>query len=122
MFIPPNRLKENFETEKKEETKVQLKGSHLWIDRSVAADIFGEDLNVNLIYYANQRTLMIAPYSNDLFTKIHKAKRHMLKDRNAKGDKTIALHELLIDNEINSQDRNLEFEAQKEIEVLSVNL
>ncbi|MEM9547367.1 MAG: hypothetical protein AAGA77_15415 [Bacteroidota bacterium] len=122
MFIPPNRLKNSFDSTKKEQGKVQLKTSHLLVDHTIATKAFGTDLNVNLIYYPNRATLMIAPESDDLFTKLHKAKKHMLKDRNAQGDKTIALHELLIDNEIDNTDRNLKFEYQKELGVLSVTL
>lgn len=122
MFIPPNRLKNSFESLKKEAGKVQLKTSHLLIDNTLASEAFGVDQNVNLIYYPKRGLLMIAPVSDELFTKLHKAKRHMLKDRNVEGDKTIALHELLIDNEIDSTDRSLDFEYQKELGVLSVNL
>ena len=122
MFIPPNRLKNTLEPTVKAQSEVQLKTSHLLIDSTIASLAFGEDHNVNLIYYPKRKQLMIAAESDDLFTKLHKAKRHMLKDRNAKGDKTIALHELLIDNEIDSADRSLEFDFQKELGVLSVNL
>ena len=122
MFIPPNRLKDNFEPTQEENGQVRLKSSHLLIGRELASIIFGNELNVNVIYYADRRTLMIAPQSEELFKKLHKAKQHMLKDRNAKGDKTIALHELLIDNEISNTDRNLEFECQKELKILNVKL
>ncbi|MEL6717421.1 MAG: hypothetical protein AAFP82_01760, partial [Bacteroidota bacterium] len=66
--------------------------------------------------------LMIAPKSDELFKQLHKAKQHMLKDRNAQGDKTVALHELLIDHEISSIDRELEYECQKELRILNVKL
>lgn len=122
MFIPPNRLKNNFDSTTKEAGQIRLKSSHLLIDREVAADIFGNDLNVNVVYYVDRQTLLIAPESEELFKTIHKAKQHMLKDRNSKGDKTIALHELLIDNEIDSTDRDLEFEFQKELRILNVKL
>lgn len=122
MFIPPNRLKDKFEPTRHEDSPIRLKSSHLWIDHELAMDIFGEDLNVNVVYYPNRRSLMIAPQSEALFKQLHKAKQYMLKDRNAQGDKTIALHELLIDNEINSTDRSLEFECQKALKILSVKL
>lgn len=122
MFIPPNKLKDSFEPTKKESGKIRLKSSHLLIDSEIAIDVFGSDLNVNVVYYANRRTLMIAPKSDDLFKTLHKAQQHMLKDRNAKGDKTIALHELLIDNEVNSSDRILQYEYQKELRILNVKL
>ena len=54
--------------------------------------------------------------------KLHKAKQHMLKDRNLKGDKSIALHELLIDNEIDSTDRDLVYDFQPGLGILNIKL
>lgn len=122
MFIPPNKLKDTFEPNEEERGPIGLKSSHLLIDHQVAASIFGDALNVNVVYYADRQTLMIAPQSEALFKKLHKAKQYMLKDRNAKGDKTIALHELLIDHEISNEDRNLEFDLQEALNILSVKL
>lgn len=122
MFIPPRQLQDNLKTSAKEVGKVMLKSSHLLIDRTVAKEIFGDDLNVHLVYYPDRNALMIAPKSDKLFKQLHKAKQHMLKDRNVQGDKTIALHELLIDNEINDADRDLEYECQKVLKILNVKL
>ena len=122
MFIPPNRLKNNYETSSNTGSKIRLKASHLMIDQEIATEVFGNDFNVNMIYYAEKRTLMIAAKSDELFKKLHKAKPHMLKDRNLKGDKTIALHEILIDNEVNDIDRDLEYESQKGLGILNVKL
>ncbi|MEO1516932.1 MAG: hypothetical protein AAFV95_18055 [Bacteroidota bacterium] len=115
-------MKNAFGPSEGEAAQVRLKSSHLLIDRELALDIFGDDFNVNLVYYADRRTLMIAPQSEELFKQLHKAKQHMLKDRNAKGDKTIALHELLIDNEIDSSDRTVAFDCQKALKILTVKL
>ena len=122
MFIPPNRLKNNFESNSKVGSKVRLKSSHLLIDHEVAATIFGQDLNAHLVYYPDRRTLMVAPKSDELFKQLHKANQHMLKDRNLKGDKTIALHEMLIDNDINDIDRDLAYEYQEGLGILNVKL
>lgn len=122
MFIPPKKLISNIEKPSSIDVKVQLKASHLLIDREIVDQIFGSDQNVYVVYYASRRTLMIAPVSDDLFKQLHKASQHMLKDKNAKGDKTIALHELLIDNEINDEDRTLPYECQPELRTLSVKL
>ncbi|MEM8525458.1 MAG: hypothetical protein AAGG68_12530 [Bacteroidota bacterium] len=122
MFIPPRQLQDDLRASTKEASKVSLKSSHLLIDRTVATEIFGDDLNVHLVYYPDRRALMLAPKSDKLFKQLHKAKQHMLKDRNAQGDKTVALHELLIDNEINSTDRELEYECQKALKILNIKL
>ena len=122
MFIPPNKLKSNSSNNTNPTSKVRLKSSHLLIDHEVAFKIFGNDLNAHVIYYPNRRSLMIAATSNELFKQLHKAKQHMLKDRNLKGDKTIALHGLLIDNQINDTPRDLEYELQEELNILNVKL
>lgn len=122
MFIPPNRLKNEFDPSSKKGSNVRLKASHLLIDHEIAAEIFGNDLNVHMVYYADRHTLMIAAKSDSLFKQLHKAKQHMLKDRNLKGDKTIALHEILIDHGINDTDRDLAFEFQTGLGILNVKL
>jgi hypothetical protein len=101
---------------------VFLKASHLWIDREIAQQVFGVDHNVYLVYYPDRRTMMIAPSSDDLFKSLHKGSQHILKDRNLAGDKTIALHELLIDNLVDATDRDLDFEWQAGLGILNVKL
>ncbi|MEL6866366.1 MAG: hypothetical protein AAFP19_18220 [Bacteroidota bacterium] len=122
MLIPPQNIQNRLRATAEKGAKVRLRSSHLLIDKTLAAEIFDGEPNVNVIYYAGPRTLMVAPASDELFKKLHKAKQHMLKDKNAKGDKSIALHELLIDNEVNNSDRDLEYELQKALKVLNVKL
>lgn len=122
MFIPPNSLKNKLDSTSNVGSKVRLQASHLLIDHEIALDVFGKDFNVNMIYYPEKCTLMIAAKSDELFKKLHKANPHMLKDRNLKGDKTIALHEILIDHDINDLDRDLEFESPKGLGILNVKL
>lgn len=122
MFIPPNRLKDKFEQTEQVHSAVRLKSSHLLVDRKIVAAIFGADQNVNMVYYPDRHALMIAPKSDDLFKQLHKTKQHLLKDRNTLGDKTISLRELLIDNELDPTDRDLEYEYQAALKVLTVKL
>ena len=76
----------------------------------MVAQVFGEQLNAYLVYYPDRQTLMVAPASDELFKQLHKVSQHMLKGRNMKGDKTIALHEILIDHQLDDIDRDLDFE------------
>lgn len=122
MFIPPNNLKNKFAPTQRASQPVRLKSDHLLIDRAVAQKVFGDDLNVNVVYYADRNILMIAPKSDELFKQLHKTKQHMLKDRNEQGDKTIALHELLIDNEIDRTDKALAYEYEEALKILTVKL
>ena len=120
MFIPPQKLKNAFEKKQNHEGKVQLQSSHLFIDSELASNVFGTAKNVYVVYYPNRKTLMLAPTSDELFKKLHKAEQQMLKDKNLKGDKTIALHEILIDNQLDETNRVLEYDLQVQLWVLSV--
>jgi len=120
MFTPPRKIQEELKSTAKAGSHVRLRSSHIYIDQEVASAVFGTDPNVNLIYYPERSTIMIAPASDELFKKLHKAKQHMLKNRNAKGDKSIAIHGLLIDNEVDSSDRDLKFESQHALKILNV--
>ncbi len=122
MFIPPNSLKDNYDASAKAGSKVRLKSSHLLIDHEVATEIFGDDQNVHVVYYPERHTLMVAPKSDELFKKLHKANQHMLKARNLKGDKTIALHEMLIDHDLDDTDRDLAYDTQTDLSILNVKL
>ena len=121
MFIPRNP-KVNTVTKSTLTGKVQLKASHLWIHHEVVEEVFGKDLNVYITYYSERRSLMLAPVSDEIFKKLHKAGQQMLKNRNLQGDKTIALHEILIDNQIDETDRNLDYTWQKGLGILKIQL
>lgn len=122
MFIPPQKIQQDLKSGTSVAGKVQLKSSHLVIDHEIVDEIFGNALNANVVYYPDRRSLLVAPESDELFKQLHKAKQHMLKARNAKGDKTIALHELLIDHDIDQADRVLNYRNRKELSLLNVTL
>lgn len=122
MFIPPNRLKDSFEARQAVNSYVRLKSSHLLIDQEIASVAFGEENNVYVIYYPDRNSLMIAPVSDKLFKSLHKAGQQMLKDRNLKGDKSIALHEILIDNQLDEKDRDLTYDFQAAMGILNIEL
>ena len=122
MFIPPKK----YIPEKKQPDismgPIRLKSSHLLIDREIAEQIFGKDQNAYAVYYPNERSLLLASVNDDLFNKLHKASQHMLKDRNLKGDKSIAFHELLIDNQLDNTDRALEFNIEPALGILNIKI
>ena len=123
MFIPPRQVgNTSLRSNKMAGSKVSLRSSHIWISREVAGQLFGDSPNVNLIYYPERRTMMLARVDDELFSSLHKAKQHMLKDRNLQGDKTIAIHEILIDNELDATDRELVHTAGDGSGILSIQL
>lgn len=101
---------------------VRLKSSHILIDQNIVAQIFGNDQNAYAVYYPKKKSLLLAAISDELFNKLHKASQHMLKDRNLNGDKSIAFHELLIDNQLDDTDRPLEFKIEPALGILNIKM
>ena len=122
MFIPPNHLKDQLAAKTKSGSKVRLKSSHLLIDREVAQAAFGDTYNIYVVYYPDRSSLMMAPVTDEVFKNLHKASQQMLKDRNLNGDKSIALHETLIDHQLNETDRDLQYELEPGLGILKVSL
>lgn len=123
MFIPPPNFKpKEAEGEVQSGSLLRLKSSHLQIDHALVGQVFGEDHNVYAVYYPNQKSLLLAPVTDELFKQLHKASQHILKSRNLNGDKSIALHEMLIDNQLDDTDRELEYELQPGLGILNVKL
>ncbi|MEL7122348.1 MAG: hypothetical protein AAFO07_23080 [Bacteroidota bacterium] len=98
MFIPPSKMVRELESQKTQTPPIQLKSHHLLIDHTIAKSFFGQALNVDLVYYADKHSLLIAPENDELFKKLHKTSQKMLKDKSLKGNKSIALHEFIIVN------------------------
>lgn len=121
MFLIPKPTQADKDA-KSVDAPVHLKSSHLYISADLCAELFGDDLNAYAAYYADRGVLMIAGVSDELFKKLHKATQHMLKGRKQTGDKTIALHEMIIDNEIDPTDRVLEYKFEKALGVLTVHM
>lgn len=99
---------------------ITLTNRHLIISNEIVESIFGFSSQVNWVYYDNKKILMIASQHDDIFKGLHKTSMSMLKFKNSKGDRSISLEELLIDNELDSSDRSLEFNADKKMKILTV--
>jgi len=121
MFIPPKHIKK-YQQPEKTGSKVRLQGLHLIIDAEIATTVFGKDTVAYVVYYPERKTLMMAASTDDLFKKLHKTSQQMLKDRNLKGDKSLALGEVLIDNLLEEKDRDLEYKVEAALGILSVQL
>lgn len=102
-------------------SKVYLERQHICIKRDIAEVIFGAD-EAAYLAFAKDNILMAAPISNKEFKSISKAEQQMLKSKNLAGDKAIAIHGLLVDNEIDATDRDLSFEADGVRKVLTVKI
>ncbi len=103
-------------------TTLELKSSHIIIPQQLNQEIFGEESHAFLRYYPERKSLLLAPVSQNWFKKMHEAAQFMLKDKNLQGDKSIAIHEILIDNELDEQNKTLSFEIQGNGKILNIHL
>lgn len=122
MFIPPKKYIDELKAQRSTDSAVRLRSAHLLIDREVAQQAFGDASNVYLVYYPDRHSLLLASGEDDMFKNLHKANKHLLKARNAQGDRSVALHEVLIDHQIDDQDRDLAYEFQEGMGIIKVQL
>ncbi len=104
------------------DSDVYLETAHICIKRNTAEKVFGAERVVLSVFYPKDNTFMVAPASEELFRTIHKASQQMLKVKNAAGDQAISIQELLLDHEIDGQNRNLLFVIEEELHILKVTL
>jgi hypothetical protein len=92
-----------------------LKTQHIIVYQPLVEKLLMGETHVLLKYDTVEKILLMAPASNSEFKTIHKAAQHMLKDKNLKGDKSISIHEILIDQELDENDRELLFTEEEGI-------
>ncbi len=103
-------------------TKIALKSSHIYLESELVETIFGNVHYAYAAYLKEKHQLLITPVSSQWFVKMHKPAQFLLKSRNLKGDKTLALREILIDNEIDTTDRELDFEVIAKTKLIKVTI
>jgi len=102
---------------------ISLKSSHIYIDNSLVKTVFGNIHYAYAVYNTVQELLLVTPVSSQWFIKMYEQPtQFLLKDRNLKGDKTLAIHEILIDNDLDILDRELEFELIEKTSLLKIKI
>jgi len=102
--------------------KISLKTSHIYLDNELIEPIFGEIHYAYVTYVAEQRKILITPVSSQWFVKMYKPTQFLLKSRNLKGDKTLAIREILLDNDLNTADRDLKYEIIEKTSLIKVSI
>ncbi|MDX2302468.1 MAG: hypothetical protein NW226_06685 [Microscillaceae bacterium] len=114
MFIPPKKYLDHFkENSPVEVRQVYLKNMHLIVADEVAKEVFSEANFVYLSYKADIRRLFLVSFQDEVFRKLHEPSMQMLKQRGELPEKSIALHEILIDHDLSQEDRPLEYEIRE---------
>lgn len=103
-------------------TKVALKSSHIYLDSALVASIFGDVNFAYVTYVEEQGNILITPVTSQWFVKMYKPTQFLLKSRNLKGDKTLAIREILIDNDLDMEDRNLDYKVIEKTNLIKVSI
>lgn len=102
--------------------EVSLKSSHIYLKGSLVERIFKQINYAYVTYIEGQGTILITPITSTWFVKMYKPKQFLLKTRNLEGDKTLAVRELLIDNELDARDRDLSYEVIDSTKLIKVHV
>ncbi|MEL6193024.1 MAG: hypothetical protein AAFR66_13280 [Bacteroidota bacterium] len=119
MIIPPNHLAHQMKKDR-ENGEVFMEGSHLCLSGAMVSQVFKEEENTFLAFYPEKKLLLLSPVSNAFFKKMHPSTQHMLKRKNLKGAKSVALHELLIDHELSVPPGPLDYEYREQSAILKI--
>ena len=100
---------------------IYLKSSHIYLDSELVNDVFGSIHYAYAVYNPEQEKILVTPVSSQWFVKMYeKPAQFLLKDRNIKGDKTLAIREILIDNDLDISDRDLEYELIEKTSLIKI--
>tara|TARA_R100001132_G_scaffold6135_1_gene5119 strand:+ start:563 stop:880 length:318 start_codon:yes stop_codon:yes gene_type:complete len=102
--------------------KVTLISSHIFLDSELVKTVFNNIHYAYVTYVKAQERLLITPVSSQWFVKMYEPTQFLLKSRNLKGDRTIAIREILIDNDLDMTDRVLDFEVIEKTNLIKVNI
>ena len=105
-----------------EQYKVILKSSHVCLSADLVERIFQAIHYAYVTYVAEQQKMLITPVSSQWFVKMHKPTQFLLKSRNLKGDRTLAIREILIDNDLDTTDRVLEYEVVEKTNLIKITM
>lgn len=102
--------------------KLILKSLHIYLDDSVVKTIFEDVTSAFVIYNKAQHNILITPVTSEWFKKMYKPAQYILKARNLEGDKTLALGDIFIDNDLDETDRDLEIELIEKTKLIKVKM
>ena len=103
-------------------SKISLKSSHIYLENDLVETIFENIHYAYIKYLKDQKRLLITPVSSQWFVKMYEPTQFLLKSRNLKGDRTLAIREILIDNDLDKNDRDLDFEIIEKTKLIKIKL
>ncbi len=103
-------------------SKISLKSSHIYLESQLVNAIFGNIHFAYVTYIEEQKKILITPVSSQWFVKMFKPTQFLLKSRNLKGDRTLAVREIFIDNNLDTTDRELQYEVIEKTKLIKVSV
>ena len=101
---------------------VTLKSSHVYLDASLVDKVFDNIHYAYVTYVVAQSKMLITPVNSQWFVKMHEPTQFLLKSRNLKGDRTLAIREILIDNDLDTSDRVLHYEVVEKTNLIKIDM
>lgn len=101
---------------------VALKSSHVFLESSIVNSVFENIHYAYVTYVREQNRLLVTPVSSQWFVKMYEPTQFLLKSRNLKGDRTLAIREILIDNDIDTRDRILDYELIEKTKLIKIQI
>ena len=105
-----------------EQDRVILKSSHVYLNAALVERIFNTIHYAYVTYVKEQKKMLITPVSSQWFVKVHEPAQFLLKSRNLRGDRTLAIREILIDNDLDTTDRTLQFEIVERTNLIKITM
>ncbi|HAS46681.1 MAG TPA: hypothetical protein DCS93_39725 [Microscillaceae bacterium] len=102
--------------------QILLKSCHVILPYELVKQIFGSVSYAYVSYVSTNQTLLITPVTSEWFAKMHQPTQFLLKDRNLQGDKSIAVREIFIDNDLNETDRSLLYEIVTNTNLIKISI
>lgn len=120
-MIPPKHLADQFKP-KSAAQELSLASGHLLLSSELMVQLGDQVEAVFAAYVADKQHLLITDVRHEFFPKLHEATQHMVKLRNARGDASIAIQELIIDQDIPRDQASLAYEFLSPHSILKVQL
>ncbi len=98
---------------------IALKSAHIHMDAGLAK-LFGTCDNAYVAYHRETGRLLVSPDTSQWFRKMYGPSRFLLKESNTKGDKSLGIREILIDNDLDMTDRPLDYEILTKTSLIKI--
>lgn len=102
---------------------IEFKKDHIWINHQLVNKFMNEIEYAYVSFIETHNQLLITPISSKWFIKMYKDHSQiLLKSRNLKGDKTINIREVIIDNNLDVTEGPLIYEFVEKTKLIKIKL